>query len=513
MASLSTHVLDTAGGRPAVGVHIVLESESGGVVGEAATDADGRVSGIGPEPLPHGDYRLRFHTGAWYAAPGRDHLLPRGGRHLHGRGRRAPSRPVAAEPVRLLHLPWQLTSSSARAARSSTAPSARSPSSCATGWSPSWRRTTRTCAATAVVVLADDEVLLPGLVDTHVHVNEPGRTAWEGFASATAAAAAGGVTTIVDMPLNSIPPTTTVAALEVKRAVAWSQAFVDVGFWGGAVPGNLDDLAPLHREGVFGFKCFTLDSGVEEFAPLDSDGLDLAMHELAGLDALLLVHAEDGAEIAAAPPCDGSVVRRLPRLAPASRRGGRHRPRGRGRPADRRAGARRPSLRRRRAPDAAAGARGGRAGERGDLSALPDVRRRGDARRRHRAASAARRSARPTTARPSGPALADGTIDLVVTDHSPCTADLKRADTGDFGTAWGGIASLELGLPRGLDARPGSAGTRWSTSCAGWPRHPPTWSASPARAGSPSAPPPTCAPSRPTTRRWSTPRGCTTRTP
>ena len=112
-------------------------------------------------------------------------------------------------------------------------------------------------------MLADDEVLLPGLVDTHVHVNEPGRTEWEGFASATRAAAAGGVTTIVDMPLNSIPPTTTVAGLIEKRAVAEAQAYVDVGFWGGAVPGNVPDLEALHAAGVFGFKCFLLDSGVD----------------------------------------------------------------------------------------------------------------------------------------------------------------------------------------------------------------------------------------------------------
>ena len=113
--------------------------------------------------------------------------------------------------------------------------------------------------------LGGDEVLLPGLVDTHVHVNQPGRTEWEGFASATRAAAAGGVTTIIDMPLNSIPPTTTVAGLEVKLAAAWSQAYVDVGFWGGAVPHNLADLEPLHDAGVFGFKCFLLPSGVDEF--------------------------------------------------------------------------------------------------------------------------------------------------------------------------------------------------------------------------------------------------------
>jgi dihydroorotase-like cyclic amidohydrolase len=101
-----------------------------------------------------------------------------------------------------------------------------------------------------------DLALLPGLVDTHVHVNEPGRTHWEGFATATRAAAAGGVTTIVDMPLNSLPPTVDVDALAVKRRAATAQSFVDVGFWGGAVPGNLDDLHPLHDAGVFGFKCF-----------------------------------------------------------------------------------------------------------------------------------------------------------------------------------------------------------------------------------------------------------------
>ena len=147
------------------------------------------------------------------------------------------------------------------------------------------------------VVLADDEVLLPGLVDTHVHVNEPGRTAWEGFSSATRAAAAGGVTTLVDMPLNSIPPTTTVAALQVKRAAAVGQVHVDVGFWGGAVPGNADDLPPLHDAGVFGFKCFLADSGVAEFPPLSADGFRTALARAAGLGALVVVHAEDAHEL------------------------------------------------------------------------------------------------------------------------------------------------------------------------------------------------------------------------
>lgn len=118
------------------------------------------------------------------------------------------------------------------------------------------------------VTVADTDVLLPGLVDSHVHVNEPGRTEWEGFATATAAAAAGGVTTIVDMPLNSIPATVTTAALAEKQAAAAGQLVVDVAFWGGAIPGNVADLRPLHDAGVAGFKCFLLQGGVAEFPPL-----------------------------------------------------------------------------------------------------------------------------------------------------------------------------------------------------------------------------------------------------
>ncbi len=104
-------------------------------------------------------------------------------------------------------------------------------------------------SADRVLRLAPDEVLLPGLVDTPVHVNDPGRTEWEGFVSATRAAAAGGVTTIVDMPLNSLPPTVDVAALEVKRMTAEQDCFVDVGFWGGAIPSNVAYLRPLHDAG------------------------------------------------------------------------------------------------------------------------------------------------------------------------------------------------------------------------------------------------------------------------
>ena len=118
-----------------------------------------------------------------------------------------------------------------------------------------------------------DLPLLPGLVDSHVHVNEPGRTEWEGFASATRAALAGGITTICDMPLNSVPVTTTVDALRAKAAAAAGQCAVDVAFWGGAVPGNVAEIGPLLDAGVLGFKCFLIDSGIADFPPLTREEL------------------------------------------------------------------------------------------------------------------------------------------------------------------------------------------------------------------------------------------------
>ena len=298
--------------------------------------------------------------------------------------------------------------------------------------------------AAVVVELAADEVLLPGLVDTHVHVNEPGRTEWEGFASATRAAAAGGVTTIVDMPLNSIPPTTTVAALEEKRAVAAGQAFVDVGFWGGAVPGNVADLAGLHAAGVFGFKCFLLDSGVDEFPHLAPADFATAMAETARLGALMIVHAEDGEAIVdcahgtaydgflASRP-DAAEERAIALVVDTARATG-----ARAHVVHLSASGAVPALRAARAagvdvsvetcphylhfeagsiPDGAT-----------ELKCCPPIR------------DAANRDA-------LWAALVGGDIDMVVSDHSPCTADLKRQDTGDFAEAWGGIASLQLGLP------------------------------------------------------------------
>ena len=160
-------------------------------------------------------------------------------------------------------------------------------------------------AGAEVIEIGDDRVLLPGLVDSHVHVNDPGRAEWEGFASATRAAAAGGVTTIVDMPLNSLPPTVSVDALETKREVAGPKAFVDVGFWGGAIPGNTADLRPLHDAGVYGFKCFLEDSGVEEFPPLEPAEMKADMAEIASFGGMLIVHAEDHEVMTSAPRNSG----------------------------------------------------------------------------------------------------------------------------------------------------------------------------------------------------------------
>jgi len=139
---------------------------------------------------------------------------------------------------------------------------------------------------------AGAHVVLPGAVDTHVHVNDPGRADWEGFAHATRAAAAGGVTTLVDMPLNSVPATTTVAGLEQKRTAAGGRCHVDVGFWGGVVPGNAADLTPLARAGVLGFKCFMCPSGVDEFGHVGESDLRKALPVLARLGLPLLAHAE-----------------------------------------------------------------------------------------------------------------------------------------------------------------------------------------------------------------------------
>src|SRR6266542_4232716 len=156
-------------------------------------------------------------------------------------------------------------------------------------------------SAGAELVDARDHIVMPGVVDTHVHVNEPGRTEWEGFETATRAAAAGGVTTILDMPLNSIPATTTVAALEAKRRASLGKSIINVEFIGGVVPGNSGELEALAEAGVRAFKCFMSPSGVDEFPAVDDDDLREAFPVLARLGLPLMVHAEDPRLLSARP--------------------------------------------------------------------------------------------------------------------------------------------------------------------------------------------------------------------
>ncbi|WP_067143542.1 allantoinase AllB [Microtetraspora malaysiensis] len=297
--------------------------------------------------------------------------------------------------------------------------------------------------APRVVRLGDDEVLLPGLVDTHVHVNEPGRTEWEGFASATRAAAAGGVTTIVDMPLNSIPPTTEVAALDVKRKAAAGQCFVDVGFWGGAVPGNVRHLRPLHDEGVFGFKCFLADSGVEEFPPLGPAEVEQVMRELAAYDGLLVVHAEDAERIAPAP-----ASRRYADFLASRPRSAENRAIADVLALSKATGCRVHILHL-SSSDAVPLLRQARAdGVRVTAESCPhylffDAEHVADGATQFKCCPPIREG---VNREGLWRALRDGVIDLVVSDHSPSTADLKGMGSGDFGAAWGGISSLQLGL-------------------------------------------------------------------
>jgi allantoinase len=299
----------------------------------------------------------------------------------------------------------------------------------------------------AEVLDARNLVVMPGLLDTHVHINEPGRTEWEGFASATRAAAAGGITTLLDMPLNSVPATTKSSALDKKRRSAAKQCRVDVGFLGGVVPGNVGELPQLWADGVFGFKCFLVPSGVNEFHNVTMSDLRNVMPMLAQLRAPLLVHAElPGPIEAAAAELRGRDPRAYATYLAS-------------RPA---------------------------AAEVKAVQAMIDLARRYSVRVHivHVSASdvipllrEARTDRVPITAEtcphylafeaeqiPTGAteykcappirgngnreslwrALQEGVLDLVVSDHSPCPPALKRRDSGDFFAAWGGIASLEL---------------------------------------------------------------------
>ncbi|QDT68956.1 Allantoinase [Planctomycetes bacterium MalM25] len=290
----------------------------------------------------------------------------------------------------------------------------------------------------------DAPVILPGLVDPHVHLNEPGRTEWEGFATGTAAAAAGGVTTLIDMPLNSSPVTTTVEALQAKRNAATGKLSVDVGFYAGLVPGNETHLAPLLDAGVRGVKAFLCHSGIDEFPAATERELRAAMPLLAERGVPLLAHAELVAPVE--PMADPRRYRDYLASRPT-------------------------------------------AFERDAITLLIDLCRETGCRTHivHLAdadclpvLAAARAEGLPLTVEtcphyltfaaeeiPDGATqykcappirdaanrealwggLADGVIDFIASDHSPCPAPMKRLDTGRFDEAWGGVSSLQLTLP------------------------------------------------------------------
>jgi allantoinase len=299
-----------------------------------------------------------------------------------------------------------------------------------------------------VVEVGNESVVMPGLVDTHVHVNEPGRTEWEGFSTATRAAAAGGVTTIIDMPLNSIPPTTTAQGLAEKLEAAKSQCHVDVGFWGGVVPGNIRELGPLKEAGVVGFKCFLIHSGVDEFPNVTESDLREALPELNRLNALLIVHAELPGPIERSIRTDAaatsyqSFLRSRPRAAEneavalmlrlAKEFGTRihivHHSSADALPMLREAKAAGLPITVETCPHYLVFAAEDIPESATEFKCCPPIRERENREQLWKA-------------------LDEGVIDLVVSDHSPCSPELKLRDRGDFLAAWGGISSVEFRLP------------------------------------------------------------------
>ncbi|KAI5117578.1 hypothetical protein M0805_005640 [Coniferiporia weirii] len=296
---------------------------------------------------------------------------------------------------------------------------------------------------------ASEKWILPGLVDAHVHLNEPGRTDWEGFWTGTRAAAAGGVTTVVDMPLNSIPPTTTKANLDIKRRAAQGQCWTDVAFWGGLIPGNEHELKSLSEDGAKGFKCFMIESGVEEFPCVSGENIRKAMQALKDTSSVLLFHAEldsENAHTVALPGADPKLYSTFldsrPQVLETDA-------------IDLIIGIQKeyPSLRCHIVHLSAA-------------SALPVIRAAKAAGARLTVETCFHYLVLASTTIPDAQpqykccppirdaenqealweALQDGTIDCVVSDHSPCVAELKRLQDGDIMKAWGGISALGLGL-------------------------------------------------------------------
>lgn len=356
-----------------------------------------------------------------------------------------------------------------------------------------------------------DVVVLPGLVDTHVHLQDPGQSAWEGFDSGTRAAAAGGITTVVDMPLDSLPVTVDVPALEVKRKAASGRTHVDLGFWAGVTPSNIPRLGELHRAGVLGFKCFLANTGLPEFPPVSVDEMKAALTELKKFGGFLAVHAEDAAEMAAIEMVPGRSYQDFLAVHPphiedlavsavieATRAtGGRSHivhissARAAGLIQSARADGLEISaetcphyltLTSVEVPD-------------GDTSfkVCPPIR---------DAANADRLWA----------ALSAGSLSMIVSDHSPCAIEHKALDKGDFAEAFGGISSSRSLCPP-CGPRRGAAATRSRTSPTGWPGSRPSSSGSNARGRSPRGTTPTCASWHPTRSSPSSRRPCITASP
>ncbi len=301
---------------------------------------------------------------------------------------------------------------------------------------------------------AGEAVVMPGVVDSHVHFNEPGRTDWEGFEAGSRAAAAGGVTTVVDMPLNCSPVTASAAALEKKTASARGKTFVDYGFWGGIVPSSHDQIRPLHEAGVLGFKCFLVDSGLAEFGPLRADELAAAMQTIADLGSVLLVHAELPGPIEAAagrsaaagresrvsryleymdsrpPEAESDAVELLVGLSQET--GCRvhvvHVSAAQSVELLRAAAETGVAITAETCPHYLTFAADKIPDGATQFKCAPPIRDRA-----HREAL--------------WQALREGELDLIVSDHSPCPPELKHQDTGDFAAAWSGVASLQFSLP------------------------------------------------------------------
>jgi len=303
--------------------------------------------------------------------------------------------------------------------------------------------------ADAILHDCGNDALLPGLVDTHVHINQPGRTEWEGFHTATRAAAAGGYTTLIDMPLNCLPETTTVSALEQKRDSAKGECYVDWAAWGGAVADNQQHILPLAHAGVLGYKCFLIYPGCDGFTMIDQQQLEAALPSIAQSGLPLLVHAELAGPIdAAAQSLKDADWRQYPTYLAS-------------RPDEAELQAIRLMIRLCRQysfrlhivhlSTALALAELQAARHEGlpiTVETCP-----------HYLHFAAEEIADGATLLKCAPpirskenqrglwrGLHDRTIDMVVTDHSPCPPEMKRADSGRFDQAWGGIASLSLAL-------------------------------------------------------------------